>query len=119
MKEVVKYLNLLSDDARIAWQEMPGMDGTAQFFTITEDPETGHYSRLTRFRAGADTSNLGAAVHDYQEEVLILSGDLYDAAFDTTLVAGDYTCRPLHEDHGPFQTRTGCLVLEVAYPMKG
>jgi hypothetical protein len=119
MKDTISYLNLLGSQVKDRWEEVPGTDGKCWMFTITQDPETGHYTRLTRFDPGADTGDLGAMVHDYQEEVLILQGDLHDSAFDLTLVAGDYCCRPLHEKHGPFTTRTGCLAFEVAYPVKG
>jgi hypothetical protein len=118
MKTIVPYTNLLSDQNGDKWIPAPGQEDKIWTWTIAEDPKTGFYTRLTKFAPGCDTSRMGAADHDYQEEVLILSGDLHDSAYNTTLKAGDYTCRPLHEKHGPFQTKGRCIVLEIAYPMK-
>lgn len=116
MKKLVEYTNLLAAGINRDWQEAPNCGGKTWFVDLTIDAQSGHYTRLTRFDPGSDTSAIGAVEHDYQEEVLILSGDLYDKSFDMTLVAGDYVCRDVHEKHGPFSTRTGCLVFEVAYP---
>ncbi len=80
------------------------------------DNETGEYTRLTRFLPGADTSELGGKSHEYPEEIFVVSGRLYDAAFDIWLEAGHYTSRPPGEVHGPFRTDEGCLVLEVSFP---
>jgi hypothetical protein len=59
---------------------------------------------------------LGAKRHEYQEEVFIISGRLYDAAFDKWLEPGCYASRPPGEVHGPFHTDVGCVVLEVSFP---
>jgi hypothetical protein len=58
----------------------------------------------------------GAKRHEYQEEVFIISGRLYDAAFDKWLEPGCYVSRPPGEVHGPFHTDVGCVVLEVSFP---
>lgn len=80
------------------------------------DAQTGDYTRLTRFKAGADTSAFGPKSHSYPEEIMILEGRLYDAAFDRWLGPGDYASRPPGELHGPFRTDDGCVVLEMSYP---
>ena len=108
------YWNPLQE--RDGWQPVEGLEGMAEFVTLARDAETGNYTRLTRFLPGADTSGAGAQVHDYPEEVLIVEGRLYDAAFDRWLHAGDYASRPPGELHGPFRTDTGCVVFEVSYP---
>lgn len=46
------------------------------------DKVTGDYTRFTRFLPGADTTAFGGKKHSYPEEVFIVSGSLYDAAFD-------------------------------------
>ncbi|MGD1932190.1 MAG: cupin domain-containing protein [Leptolyngbyaceae cyanobacterium] len=71
---------------------------------------------MTRFKAGADTAEFGPQVHDYPEEIFIVSGQLYDQAFDRWLTAGDYASRPPGEVHGPFRAKTDCLVLDCSYP---
>lgn len=80
------------------------------------DPSTGEYTRLTRFYPGADTSRFGGKSHPYPEEVFIVSGRLYDYAFDLWLESGHYASRPPGEVHGPFRTDIGCVVLELSFP---
>lgn len=48
--------------------------------------------------------------------VALVSGCLYDKAFDLWLDAGHYASRPPGELHGPFKTDVGCVVLEVSFP---
>jgi len=88
----------------------------AEELTLSLDPVTGEYTRLMRFLPGADTSAFGGKTHSYPEEVFILSGRLYDKAFDLWLEAGHYASRPPGELHGPFKTAVGCVVLEVSFP---
>jgi quercetin dioxygenase-like cupin family protein len=84
--------------------------------TLAIDEKTGDYTRLTRFKAGADTTKFGGKSHPYPEEIYIISGKLYDAAFDQWLVAGDFVSRPPGEVHGPFICEEECLVLEISFP---
>jgi len=92
------------------------MEGIADEVTLALDEVTGDYTRLTRFKPGADTSSFGSRSHDYPEEIMIIEGRLYDAAFDRWLEAGDYASRPPGEVHGPFRTECGCVVMEISYP---
>lgn len=115
-KSTVLYWNPLSPDQAARWEPLPDTDGLIEQLTLAIDAATGDYTRLTRFRAGADTTPFGAKVHPYPEEVFILSGRLYDAAFDLWLEAGHYASRPPGEVHGPFIAETDCLVLECSYP---
>lgn len=88
----------------------------ADELTLSIDEKTGEYTRLTRFQPGTDTTPFGCKSHEYPEEVFIVSGRLYDHAFDMWLEAGHYASRPPGEVHGPFKTDDGCLVLEVSFP---
>lgn len=88
----------------------------AEELTLSVDDITGEYTRLTRFLPGADTTIFGVKIHPYPEEVFIVSGRLYDQAFDLWLYSGHYASRPPGELHGPFKTDIGCVVLEVSYP---
>ena len=117
-KTTTSYWNPLFDDAESRWEPVEGMDGIAEAITVAIDPETGDYSRLTRFLPGSNTAPFGPQVHDYPEEVLILEGRLYDAAFDRWLTVGDYASRPPGEVHGPFRTDSGCVVFEVSFPSR-
>lgn len=92
------------------------MEGAAEELTLALDEDTGDYTRLTRFKPGADTAAFGPKAHDYPEEILIMSGRIYDASFQQWLEPGDYASRPCGEVHGPFRTEEGCVVLEISYP---
>ncbi|MGD8317998.1 MAG: cupin domain-containing protein, partial [Myxococcales bacterium] len=98
------------------WQAVEGLEGMADELTLAIDEQNGDYTRLTRFAPGTDTSAFGSKSHDYPEEVFIIEGSLYDAAFGRWLRKGDYASRPPGEAHGPFRTEEGCLVLEMSYP---
>jgi len=115
-KTTVSYWNPLSDEAREQWRPVEGLEGMAEAITLAIDHGKGDYSRLTCFLPGSDTSPLGPQAHAYPEEVLVLEGRLYDAAFDRWLEIGDYASRPPGEVHGPFRTDSGCVVFEVSYP---
>ena len=115
-KSTVTYWNPLSPDNGEKWHPVPGFEGLIEELTLSIDQDSGEYTRLTRFHPGADTASVGGKSHAYPEEVLIVSGRLYDRAFDVWLESGDYASRPPGEVHGPFKTSTGCIVLEISFP---
>jgi ChrR Cupin-like domain len=115
-KSTTTYWNPLHQDSHEPWQPIPGLEGIAEDLTLSIDPDSGEYTRLTRFQAGADTTPMGGKSHAYPEEVFIVSGRLYDQAFDIWLETGHYASRPPGERHGPFKTDTGCVVLEISFP---
>lgn len=115
-KTTATYWNALSPSNQGRWTPIQGLEGVVEELTLSIDPATGEYTRLTRFLPGADTTAFGGKMHRYPEEVFIVSGRLYDHAFEQWLEAGDYASRPPGEVHGPFQTDVGCVVLEVSFP---
>lgn len=115
-KDTASYWNPMLPANSHRWNPVNGMEGVAEEVTLAIDEVTGDYTKLTRFKPGADTSSSGSRSHDYPEEIMIIEGRLYDAAFDRWLVAGDYASRPPGEEHGPFKTDSGCVVLEVSFP---
>ncbi|MGD9973904.1 MAG: cupin domain-containing protein [Desulfatirhabdiaceae bacterium] len=115
-KSTVTYWNPLLPENSDKWQWIRGMEGVAEELTLTMDDKTGEYTRLTRFHKGADTTPFGARIHDYPEEVFIVSGRLHDQAVDLWLETGHYASRPPGEMHGPFKTDIGCVVLELSFP---
>ena len=117
-KSTSRYWNPLASESQGRWTPVSGLDGMVEELTLSIDPVTGEYTRLTRFHPGADTTPFAGKSHDYPEEVFIVSGRLYDEAFDLWLEAGHYASRPGGEVHGPFKTEVGCLVLEVSFPMR-
>ena len=117
-KSTVTYWNPLDSSNEKEWQPIEGLENIAEELTLSIDDTTGEYTRLTRFHAGADTTPFGGKSHEYPEEIFIVSGRLYDLAFDMWLETGHYASRPPGEIHGPFKTEEGCVVLEVSFPNK-
>ncbi len=115
-KSTITYWNPLSPDNKNQWKAITGMEGIAEELTLSIDDVTGEYTRLTRFHPGADTIAFGGKSHNYPEEIFIVSGRLYDQAFDMWLETGHYASRPPGEVHGPFKSEIGCVVLEVSFP---
>ena len=115
-KSTVTYWNALDPESQEQWSPVKGLENMVEELTLSIDTDTGEYPRLTRFLPGADTAAFGGKSHPYPEEVFIVSGRLYDRAFDLWLEAGHYASRPPGEMHGPFRTDTGCVVLEVSFP---
>ena len=115
-KSTVTYWNPLFSQNKNLWKAIAGFEGLAEEITLSIDEETGEYTRLTRFFPGADTSTFGAKTHTYPEEILIISGRLYDQAWDLWLETGHYASRPPGEIHGPLRTDIGCVVLEISFP---
>ena len=115
-KSTITYWNPLEATNAGLWEPVPGLEGAVEQLTLSHDEDTGEYTRLTRFRPGADTTALGGKSHAYPEEVFIAAGRLHDAAFDVWLEKGHYASRPPGEVHGAFRTDIGCLVLEVSFP---
>jgi len=115
-KSLATYWNPLAPESAGRWTPIRGLEGMAEELTLSIDPVTGEYTRLTRFHPGADTAAFGGKTHTYPEEVFIVSGRLYDKAFDLWLETGHYASRPPGEVHGPFKTDVGCVVLELSFP---
>ena len=115
-KSTIQYWNTLAAANKSQWSVIEDTNGQLEQLTLSMDDVTGDYTRLTRFKAGADTSMFGGKAHDYPEERYIVSGRLFDVAFDVWLEAGDYASRPPREVHGPFICEQECLVLEISYP---
>ncbi|WP_126454751.1 cupin domain-containing protein [Sulfuriflexus mobilis] len=115
-KSTITYWNALDKANDNKWEVIEGTDGLLEELTLAIDEKTGDYTRLTRFKPGADTKSFGAKSHDYPEEIFIIKGRLYDEAFDKWIEAGNYASRPPGELHGPFKTDVECVVLEMSYP---
>lgn len=85
---------------------------------LDEKSKRGSRTRLLRFAAGVFTTK--PFVHDYWEEVFLLSGDL-TVGNDEQGKGGKsygphtYACRPPRAYHGPFKSERGCMLLEIHY----
>ena len=115
-KNTATYWNVLAPENSYKWAPIPGTSDMLEQLTLAIDEKTGDYTRLTRFKAGADTTEFGGKSHTYPEEIYVISGKLYDAAFDQWLEAGDFASRPPGELHGPFICEEDCLVMEISFP---
>jgi mannose-6-phosphate isomerase-like protein (cupin superfamily) len=116
MKSTSTYWNPLAAANNGQWQIVEGSDGQITQLTIAEDPETGDYTRLTKFAAGYSTEAFGPKSHNYPEEIFVVSGRLYDEAFQMWLEPGHYASRPPGEVHGPFKAEGDVVILEMSYP---
>jgi hypothetical protein len=88
--------------------------------TLTErilatDDQADTATRILHFEPGTDTTANGVQVHDFWEEVYIVSGSLTDLELGETFTAGMYACRPPGMRHGPWRSHDGCTTFEVRY----
>jgi hypothetical protein len=117
-----EHLEFHQIDLDAGWRTPPGyppeIEQKILAGALDEIATTGNRTRLLRFHAGARTTD--PFVHDYWEEVYLLSGDLVvgDERSGRTLQnysANTYACRPPGVYHGPFRSSGGCLLLEIHY----
>jgi len=85
---------------------------------LDEEARRGTRTRLLRFAPGVFTT--APFVHEYWEEVYLVSGDLTvgndsDGNGGESFAPHTYACRPPGASHGPFKSESGCLLLEVHY----
>lgn len=82
---------------------------------LSEDRETGDYTRVLYFAPGTDTTAMGVQRHEFWEEVWILEGSIEDLSLGETFSAGMYACRPPGMPHGPWRSDGGCKTFEIRY----
>ena len=75
-------------------------------------------ARLLRFAPGVFTA--APFVHEYWEEVYLVSGDLTvgsnaNGNGGKSFPPNTYACRPPGAHHGPFKSNGGCTLLEMHY----
>jgi hypothetical protein len=85
---------------------------------LDEEARRGTRTRLLRFEPGVFTT--APFVHEYWEEVYLVSGDLVVGNDEkgrggTAFAPHTYDCRPPGAAHGPFKSEGGCLLLEIHY----
>lgn len=121
-----QHLEFHAVDMEAGWETPPGYpSGIRQKIlagSLDETGKTGNRTRLLRFDPGVFTT--APFVHDYWEEVYLVSGDL-TVGNDETGQGGErfapntYACRPPGVYHGPFKSDGGCLLLETHYYDEG
>jgi hypothetical protein len=109
-------------DLAQGWETPPGYPGGIQQKILAgrldEANKQGNRSRLLRFAPGVYTTK--PFVHDYWEEVYLISGDLTvgndeKGAGGESFAPNTYACRPPGAYHGPFKSNGGCLLFEIHY----
>lgn len=85
---------------------------------LDEVNKLGNRTRLLRFAPGVYTT--APFVHDYWEEVYLVSGDLIvgndaNGRGGEKFAPNTYACRPPGAYHGPFKSEGGCVLLEIHY----
>lgn len=109
-------------DLAEGWHTPPGYPAEIQqkilAGALDETNKTGNRTRLLRFMPGVYTTE--PFVHDYWEEVYLLSGDLIVGNDEKgeggeSFAPNTYACRPPGAYHGPFKSEHGCMLLEIHY----
>ena len=117
-----EHLEFFTVDLSTGWETPPGYpDGIKQKIltgVLDEEAKTGGRTRLLRIDAGVFTTE--PFVHDYWEEVFMISGDLTvgndaDGNGGESFGPNTYACRPPGAAHGPFKSENGCMVYEIHY----
>ncbi|CAH1688958.1 conserved hypothetical protein [Hyphomicrobiales bacterium] len=109
-------------DLSTGWEVPPGYPSGIQQKILSgaldEAGKRGTRTRLLRFDPGVFTT--APFVHEYWEEVYLMSGDL-TVGNDTEGKGGEsfpphtYAVRPPGAFHGPFKSEGGCMLLEIHY----
>lgn len=116
LKEHREFFNALDDEG---WEAVPGFDGVeAKVLSGQFDHEnrTGSVTKVSRWTAGMSVAT--PQIHDWCEEVFIISGNLSIGTpnnEERVLEPGTYAVRPADIPHGPFFTNNGCVMLEFLY----
>ena len=109
-------------DLETGWEKLPGYpDGIEQQILsgfLDEENRRGFRTRHLRFAPGVYTTE--PFVHEYWEEVYLVSGDLIvgndrNGRGGKAFHPHTYACRPPGTRHGPFKSERGCLLLELHY----
>jgi hypothetical protein len=96
----------------------PGIEQKILSGSLDETNKRGSRTRLLRMAPGVFTTL--PFVHDYWEEVFLVSGDLTvgsdaNGGGGTRFEPFTYACRPPGAPHGPFRSDAGCLLYEIHY----
>lgn len=115
-KQHREFFDAMAEDG---WHNVDGFAGISKKVLsgrFDHEAKSGAETRITRWVPGTVSGSL--SVHDWCEEVFIVSGTLSIGTLENeekTLAAGTYAVRPPHVPHGPFFTRDGCVMLEFLY----
>ncbi len=109
-------------DMESGWSTPPGyaqgFEETILAGELDEKAGRGNRTRLLRLQPG--TFSTKPFVHDYWEEVYLVSGDLIVGNDEygnggESFSPNTYACRPPGTYHGPFKSENGCVLMEIHY----
>ena len=109
-------------DLNTGWETPPGYPAGIEQKILSgmldEQNKSGSRTRLLRFKPGVYTK--APFIHEYWEEVYLLSGDLIvgndaEGKGGESFQPDTYAVRPPGAAHGPFKSEAGCMMLEVHY----
>lgn len=116
------HLEFFKIDLDDGWVVPPGYPPTFTQKVLTSDLDevgkVGSRTRILRLAPGAFSTE--PFVHDHWEEVYVISGDLIvgndkEGRGGEAFPSSTYCCRPPGVDHGPFASKTGCILYEIHY----
>ena len=119
LKETISFSKLnINEGWKLAPDAGPGIEMKMLSGTLDEEKKVGVRTRLIRFLPGA--FNTEVFVHDYWEEVYMISGSItlgnnQQGNKKITTQSPAYACRPPGTNHGPFRSDEGCMFLEIQY----
>ena len=119
LKEAISFSKLnINEGWELAPGAGPGIEMKMLSGSLDEEKKTGVRTRLIRFLPGA--FNTEVFVHDYWEEVYMISGSItlgndHPGNKIVTTQSPAYACRPPGTNHGPFRSDEGCMFLEIQY----
>ena len=119
LKEAISFSKLnINEGWELAPGAGPGIEMKMLSGSLDEEKKVGVRTRLIRFLPGA--FNTEVFVHDYWEEVYMISGSItlgndQPGNKKITSQSPAYACRPPGTNHGPFRSDEGCMFLEIQY----
>ncbi|MCK5778472.1 MAG: cupin domain-containing protein [Rhodospirillales bacterium] len=115
-KQHREFFNALDEDG---WEAVDGFEGIETKVlsgSFDHAKSEGAVTRITRWAAG--TVSPEPSIHEWCEEVFIVSGTLSIGTPENeqdVLTTGTYAVRPPNVPHGPFFTKDGCVMVEFLY----
>ena len=119
LKNAIDFSQLnLEEGWELAPGAGPGIEMKMLSGELDEINKIGVRTRLIRFKPGS--FNTEVFVHDYWEEVYMISGSITLGNDNPgnpkiTTQSPAYACRPPGTNHGPFRSDEGCMFLEIQY----
>ncbi|KAF8854518.1 hypothetical protein BDZ45DRAFT_40186 [Acephala macrosclerotiorum] len=113
--EQLEFHDAISAPGR-TWLDKASLGAKIEEMILNEDPSTGRRTLLQRHQPGSLDAK--ESLHDYIEEIFIVEGDLGDKRTGLTYQKGYYAYRNPGMVHGPFFSKTGCLMFITHVPVQ-